>query len=199
MTAMKLPFYRQSLEARLNVTVSESDFSASERYQEMVERNPSAGAIVQFIGRVRDFYQPTEELDTAKSANKNLNPVEVSQLVLTHYSGMTEKVIEDICQEAHDRWDLLDLDVYHRVGALNAGEQIVLVSVASEHRADAFSGCEFLMDALKTRAPFWKKEVRVVAGDTSSNSDSTIDNSTEEVWLEMKAKDQARADRWQQK
>jgi molybdopterin synthase catalytic subunit len=98
--------------------------------------------VATFIGCVRD-------------ANDGAS---VAAMTLEHYPGMTEKALEEICAQAHGRWDLLDTLVVHRVGALVPGDQIVLVVALSAHRGHAFEACEFIMDFLKTRAPFWKKE-----------------------------------------
>ena len=162
------------------VTIQEQDFDSQRSYESMVAAHPNAGAIVQFLGRVRD----THLVEDHPGEQSSQQMTEVTALVLSHYEGMTQQVIGSVCDEAMSRWNLLDIEVYHRVGTLSAGEQIVLVTVASEHRADAFSGCEFVMDALKTEAPFWKKEIR------------NEDGSESDEWLTMKAKDQARADRW---
>jgi molybdopterin synthase catalytic subunit len=101
-------------------------------------------------------------------------------MTLEHYPGMTEKALEAICDEAHTRWRLLDTLVIHRVGRLAPGDRIVLVGVASAHRGDAFAACEFIMDYLKTRAPFWKRE------DTSAGS----------RWVEARDSDDNAAQRW---
>jgi molybdopterin synthase catalytic subunit len=93
---------------------------------------------------------------------------------------MTESALEDICRQAHERWDLIDTLVIHRVGALKPGDRIVLVGVTSAHRGEAFAACEFIMDYLKTRAPFWKKEA-TGAG---------------ERWVEARDSDEAAARRW---
>ncbi|MDH2436552.1 molybdenum cofactor biosynthesis protein MoaE [Pokkaliibacter sp. MBI-7] len=100
------------------------------------------GAIVSFSGLVRDF---------------NERP-EVTALTLEHYPGMTEKVLHQLLLEAQTRWQLQDALVVHRVGRMLPGDTIVFVAVASSHRKDAFAACEYIMDMLKTRAPFWKKE-----------------------------------------
>ncbi len=105
-------------------------------------RSPDAGALASFIGFVRDFS------DRAS----------VSAMTLEHYPGMTEKTLAQLESEARERWNILDVTIIHRVGTLYPGDPIVLVCVTSAHRGDAFQACEFLMDALKTRAPFWKKE-----------------------------------------
>jgi molybdopterin synthase catalytic subunit len=104
--------------------------------------NKAIGAVVNFIGLMRDF----NEGDT------------VSQMSLEHYPGMTEKALDKIVEEACQRWDLMGVRVIHRVGDLDPLDPIVLVAVASAHRGEAFKACEFIIDYLKTRAPFWKKE-----------------------------------------
>jgi len=102
-------------------------------------------------------------------------------MTLEHYPGMTEKAIAAIVEEAKSRWEVLDCTVIHRVGELRPGDQIVLVAVASGHRGDAFAACEFIMDYLKTRAPFWKKE-------------QTPEGAR---WVEARAGDERAAERWQ--
>ena len=105
---------------------------------------------------------------------------EIHGMTLEHYPGMTEKALEDICARAEARWKILDVVVIHRVGSLKPGDRIVLVGVASAHRGDAFEACEFIMDYLKTRAPFWKRE------DTPAGS----------RWVEARDSDDAAAGRW---
>jgi molybdopterin synthase catalytic subunit len=105
--------------------------------------NPAIGGIVSFVGLMRDLNQGER----------------VSAMNLEHYPGMTEKALHDIVDEANRRWDLLGCRVVHRVGELLPTDTIVLVAVASAHRGEAFRACEFIIDYLKTRAPFWKKEV----------------------------------------
>jgi molybdopterin synthase catalytic subunit len=104
----------------------------------------------------------------------------VSGMTLEHYPGMTQKALEGICEEAHGRWDLLDTIVIHRVGPLVPGDRIVFVAASSAHRGDAFAACEFIMDYLKTRAPFWKKE-------------QTPEGPR---WVEARASDDDAAGRW---
>lgn len=104
--------------------------------------NPSIGGIVSFIGLMRDFNAGDR----------------VQSMFLEHYPGMTEKALETIVTEAFARWDLIGCRVVHRVGELHTTDPIVLVAVASAHRGEAFRACEFIIDYLKTRAPFWKKE-----------------------------------------
>jgi molybdopterin synthase catalytic subunit len=105
---------------------------------------------------------------------------DVAELTLEHYPGMTEKALEKIVGEARARWDIYDALVVHRIGTLKPTDQIVLVVVASAHRGEAFQACEFLMDYLKTRAPFWKKE-------------KTPDGAR---WVDARTADDAAADRW---
>lgn len=107
----------------------------------------NSGAIVSFIGLVREFSK--EGLNDGDAVNT---------LTLEHYPGMTEKALQAIENEAKKRWDILDSLIVHRVGTLKSQDQIVLVMVSSAHRGDAFQACEFMMDYLKTQAPFWKKE-----------------------------------------
>ncbi len=104
--------------------------------------SPGIGAVVTFVGQMRDI----NEGDA------------VSTMTLEHYPGMTEKALQAIVDEADERWDLMGIHVVHRVGPLKPLDPIVLVAVASAHRGEAFQACEFVIDYLKTRAPFWKKE-----------------------------------------
>ena len=130
----------------------------------------NAGAIVTFSGLVREFYE---------SASPGKEPA-VKALVLEHYPGMTEKALLEIVQQARSRWDVLAWRVIHRVGELHAGDQIVYVGIASTHRGDAFAAAEFIMDYLKTRAPFWKKQ-RTAA---------------ETQWIESRSVDEQARARW---
>jgi len=122
------------------------------------------GAIASFVGLARDHNDGSG----------------VSAMTLEHYPGMTEKALAALVDEACARWTLLDVTVIHRVGRLLPGDPIVLVAVASSHRGDAFAACEFIMDALKTRAPFWKKE----------------DTPQGERWVDARASDDTAAARW---
>ncbi len=126
--------------------------------------NQSVGAVVSFIGQVRDM-------------NGGDN---IQTLTLEHYPGMTEKALEAIECEAKTRWDIIDSLIIHRVGSLKPQDQIVLVAVSSAHRGEAFKACEFIMDFLKTSAPFWKKEA----------------TNTGERWVEAKLSDDAAGKRW---
>jgi molybdopterin synthase catalytic subunit len=136
----------------MKVSVQREDFDAGAEIR-AVSRNPKVGAVASFVGVVREV-----------------------GMTLEHYPGMTEKALQTIVDEARGRWQVLDCTVIHRHGALEPTDQIVLVVVASSHRGEAFEACEFIMDYLKTRAPFWKKEA---AG-----------------WVEARATDDQAAERW---
>lgn len=126
----------------MTVRVQTEDFDAGEEIARLRRENPRVGAVASFIGLVRDMNDGEA----------------VSEMTLEHYPGMTERALEDIVTQARTRWDILDAVVVHRVGPLRPTDQIVLVAVSSAHRGEAFAACEFIMDYLKTRAPFWKKE-----------------------------------------
>ena len=125
------------------VRVQEQDFDVGEETRKLTSGNTSVGAVASFVGLVR-----SENDGDA-----------VGGMTLEHYPGMTEKALEKIVSEAQSRWRLQDVLVIHRIGKLQPGDQIVLVIVSSGHRGEAFQACEFLMDYLKTQAPFWKKEL----------------------------------------
>jgi molybdopterin synthase catalytic subunit len=152
------------------LSVQNSDFDAAELYRQLRAEATNAGAIVTFSGLVREFYE---------SASPGKEPA-VQALVLEHYPGMTEKALSEIVQQARSRWDVLAWRVIHRVGELHAGDQIVYVGIASTHRGDAFAAAEFIMDYLKTRAPFWKKQ-RTEA---------------ESQWIESRSADEQARARW---
>ncbi len=124
------------------IKVQREDFDSQAVVDSLREGRADIGAVVTFVGLVRDTAQ--SEL--------------ISAMELEHYPGMTEKALRDIVEQAHQRWQLQGASIIHRVGKLKPAEQIVLVAVASPHRGEAFQACEFMMDFLKTRAPFWKKE-----------------------------------------
>ena len=126
--------------ARARVQVE--PFEAGREIAALTEGRRDVGAVATFVGCVRDLNDGAD----------------VSRMTLEHYPGMTERALEEICDQAMGRWNLIDLRVVHRVGPLEPGESIVLVAVSSAHRGEAFAACEFVMDYLKTRAPFWKKE-----------------------------------------
>ena len=149
------------------VRVQTGDFDISREIALLRKDNPGIGAIASFIGVVRDLNEGDR----------------VTGMTLEHYPGMTEKSVEDIITQARARWQVMDALVIHRIGALKPLDQIVLVVVSSAHRGDAFAACEFIMDFLKTRAPFWKKE------QTGSGA----------RWVEARTADDVAAERWQQK
>lgn len=131
----------------MHIKVQTDDFNY-QLVQDYFAQDTSAeiGAIVTFTGLVRDFQNQPDDKD------------KVTALTLEHYPAMTEKVLTEIAQEAQNRWRLNDIIVVHRVGTLFPKDNIVLVATASAHRQDAFDACQFVMDFLKTSAPFWKKE-----------------------------------------
>ncbi len=147
-----------------DVRVQEQDFDVSDLQRELLGDTSEAGAVASFTGLVR---VSNEQRD-------------VAVMELEHYPGMTERSIQKIVDEARQRWQLLGVKVVHRVGRLYPGDQIVYVGVSCGHRGDAFQACEFIMDYLKTRAPFWKKETS--AGD--------------EHWVESRDSDSLAAQRW---
>lgn len=146
------------------VQVQTALFDLGELTRSVHAEDPGVGAVATFVGYVRDINQG--------------NPV--SELFLEHYPGMTERSLQLIVDQAHERWPLQRVSIVHRVGALKVGEPIVFVGVASEHRQAAFDACAFLMDYLKTRAPFWKRE-RTPTG---------------ERWVEERESDRLAQQRW---
>ena len=124
------------------IRVQPADFDIAALHHELLAGRTDVGAIASFIGLVRD-----------------LDGDPLQTMTLEHYPGMTESALQGIASRAQQRWQIADLGIIHRVGALAPSDQIVLVSVLSAHRADAFAACQFIMDYLKTEAPFWKKEV----------------------------------------
>ena len=152
----------------MTVRIQTEDFDVGQEFISIRlaqhDNNKSIGAIVSFVGQVRDINDGSS----------------VNTLTLEHYPEMTEKALSKIEAEANARWDLIETTIIHRVGTLQAQDQIVLVLVASAHRGDAFSACEFIMDYLKTSAPFWKKEA----------------TSQGEYWVEAKSSDDIAKERW---
>jgi molybdopterin synthase catalytic subunit len=140
----------------MKISVQADDFDAGFEIKN-ISKNSKIGAVASFIGLVRDV-----------------------AMTLEHYPGMTERAIAKIVDEAKARWQVMDYSVIHRYGALQPNDQIVLVAVSSGHRGDAFAACEFIMDYLKTQAPFWKKE-------------QTADGAR---WVEAKVEDDKAAERW---
>jgi molybdopterin synthase catalytic subunit len=126
----------------MTVRVQEADFDLGAELLALRAADARVGALASFLGLVRDMNDGAS----------------VAEMTLEHYPGMTEKALEEIVAEAKGRWDIYDALVIHRVGPLKPCDQIVLVAVTSAHRGEAFAACEFIMDYLKTRAPFWKRE-----------------------------------------
>lgn len=149
----------------MTVVVHSKTLDESALLQALRHSQPQAGAIVSFLGQVR-----------AQSEGES-----VQGLTLEHYPGMTEKSLALLEQQARERWELLAVEIHHRVGSMSVGDAIVFVGVASPHRAQAFAACAYLMDQLKTTAPFWKKETTVQGA----------------RWVAAKISDQQASLRWQ--
>jgi molybdopterin synthase catalytic subunit len=141
----------------MKVSVQREDFDLGVEVKAL-SKDPKVGAVASFVGVVREV-----------------------PMTLEHYAGMTEREIGKIVEEARSRWQVMDCTVIHRFGELKPSDQIVLVAVASAHRGDAFAACEFIMDYLKTRAPFWKKEQRASGAQ----------------WVEARSSDDQAAERWE--
>ena len=166
MRAMRwLCFLRSLADNVMSVRVQTEDFDVSQEMLALRQKNPKVGAVASFVGVVRDLNDGDE----------------VSALTLEHYPGMTERSLEEIVSEAKSRWNIYDALIIHRVGTLLPLDQIVLVLVTSAHRGESFKACEFLMDYLKTRAPFWKKE----------------QSSSGERWIDARTSDSVAAMRWE--
>ena len=131
----------------MTVIVQESDFLLQQVIEEL-RKNPNTGAVVSFIGYVRNF------TNTSKAAEEDKE----SFMEIEHYTGMTEKSLMAIENQTRQKWKVSDIRIIHRYGKLEINDQIVLVAVSSEHRTEAFRACEYIIDYLKTDAPFWKKE-----------------------------------------
>lgn len=148
----------------MKIVVQTEVFDLGTEVNAMSQGRTDIGAIASFIGLARDMNEGSD----------------VQAMTLEHYPGMTEKALATLIEDANARWSLLDVTVIHRVGRLLPGDPIVLVAVASSHRGEAFAACEFIMDALKTRAPFWKKE----------------ETAEGERWVDARSSDDAAAARW---
>jgi molybdopterin synthase catalytic subunit len=127
----------------MSISVQEADFDVGAEIAALTVGDARVGAVASFVGLVRDVNDGSG----------------VSEMTLEHYPGMTEKALQEIVVEAQSRWDIYTVRVIHRVGRLLPTDRIVFVAVSSAHRGEAFAACEFIMDYLKTRAPFWKREV----------------------------------------
>ncbi|MFN3164540.1 MAG: molybdopterin synthase catalytic subunit MoaE [Pseudohongiellaceae bacterium] len=152
------------------ISVQTEDFDVAAEYQQLRQRAGDAGAVVTFTGLVRELY----ESDSGAA---------IETLTLEHYPGMTEKSLQRIVDQADARWSLLATRIIHRVGTLHPGDQIVLVATASRHREDAFAAAAYLMDYLKSEAPFWKKQA------SSSGSH----------WVQARASDDLAKQRWDER
>ena len=148
----------------IKIAVQTEAFDLGAEVNAMSLGRTDIGAIASFVGLARDSNEGSG----------------VQAMTLEHYPGMTEKALAKLVEEAKARWALLDVTVIHRVGRLLPGDPIVLVAVASSHRGEAFAACEFIMDYLKTRAPFWKKE----------------ETPQGERWVDARASDDTAAARW---
>ena len=148
-----------------SIAVQQADFDVAHEYAELRNDNRSDGAVVFFTGLVREMNQGSQ----------------VSGLTLEHYPGMTDKALQQIVADACSRWPVNRVRLIHRVGTLAISDQIVFVGVSSSHREAAFDACYYIMDYLKNRAPFWKKEV----------------TSQGERWVEALDKDKQALDKWQ--
>lgn len=146
------------------IRVQENDFDISAELAALRKGDPRVGAVVSFLGTVRDLNDGSQ----------------IQEMSLEHYPGMTEKALEEIVAQAKSRWDIYQALVIHRVGPLLPEDQIVLVAVTSAHRGEAFAACEFIMDYLKTAAPFWKKEQTPEGG----------------RWVDARVTDEAAMARW---
>ena len=147
------------------IRVQENDFDLSAEIAALRKGDPRVGAVVSFLGTVRDLNEGSQ----------------VKEMTLEYYPGMTEKALEEIVSQAKARWDIYQALVVHRVGPLRPEDQIVLVAVTSAHRGEAFAACEFIMDYLKTAAPFWKKEETPEGG----------------RWVDARISDDAAMARWE--
>lgn len=161
------------------ISIQTEDFSLDEEYRRLRKLAGDAGAIVTFTGLVRELYDSSSVTGEQQNAGQE---DKVNTLYLEHYPGMTEKSLQQISDQAAEKWPLLASRIIHRVGELTAREQIVFVGTASAHRQDAFESAQFMMDYLKSNAPFWKKQ--------SSAAGS--------AWIESRQSDTDALDRWQE-
>lgn len=165
----------QALPFVASVSVQEADFDVGSEIGALSEGRRDVGAIASFVGLVRDLNDGSG----------------VSAMTLEHYPGMTEKALEEIVEQARQRWSLQGVRVIHRFGRLEPANRIVFVGVASPHRGEAFAACEFIMDYLKTRAPFWKCEETPEGARWVDARES--DDSAAARWESLGAEDERRA------
>ena len=168
----------------MSVSVREADFDAGAEIAALSAGRDDVGAVASFVGLVRADKQEEVGADSLCVPGNPLRgqvTAPVQAMTLEHYPGMTEKALQAIVAEARGRWDIFGVRVIHRVGRLVPGDRIVFVAVASAHRGEAFAACEFIMDYLKTRAPFWKKEETSAGG----------------RWVDARESDDHAAGRWE--
>lgn len=151
---------------RSQITVDAADFDSKALSARLTQQNDDIGALATFVGLVR----------------RGQGETHIDAMLLEHYPGMTEKSLQKISVQAFERWPISGVEIYHRIGRLLPGEQIVFVGVTSRHRQAAFDACAFIMDYLKTEAPFWKKELKDGIG----------------VWVDARESDQHARERWTQ-
>ena len=151
----------------MTICIQKDLFNIEKIISNLRKNKPTIGAVVSFIGYVRDY-------------NKDINTKKLKQMELEHYPGMTEKALVEIELNAKTRWILEDIFIIHRIGTLLPGDPIVAVVVASQHRKNAFEACEFIIDFLKTDAPFWKKEI----------------SDQDEVWVQNRVEDNRKKSSW---
>lgn len=148
----------------MSISIQQNDFDLASELAALRSSSSKIGALVSFVGLVRDFSEDAR----------------IENIFLEHYPGMTEKALDKIIHEATVRWNLLGTCVIHRIGLLHSNDQIVLVATAAQHRGEAFAACEFIIDFLKTAAPFWKREQTGHGGQ----------------WLETRDSDMRRMEHW---
>ena len=151
----------------MTICIQKDLFDIEKIISNLRKNKPTIGAVVSFIGYVRDY-------------NKDINTNKLKQMELEHYPGMTEKALVEIELNAKTRWILEDIFIIHRIGTLLPGDPIVAVVVASQHRKNAFEACEFIIDFLKTDAPFWKKEI----------------SDQDELWVQNRVEDNRKKASW---
>lgn len=149
----------------MKISVQTEDFDVSSELRRMQSGRRDIGAVCSFVGLVRDMNQGDS----------------IATLELEHYPAMTEKALQEIADQAAARWPVQDVCIIHRVGVMHPAEQIVLVMVAAKHRGESFAACEFMMDFLKSRAPFWKKEQTAEGG----------------RWVDARESDELALEKWQ--
>jgi molybdopterin synthase catalytic subunit len=145
----------------MSISIQTADFDLAAELAALRTASAQAGALVSFVGLVRDFSDDEK----------------IENITLEYYPGMTERALENIITDASRRWQLLGVRVIHRVGTLHPNDQIVLVATVSARRADAFAACEFIIDCLKTAAPFWKREQTTLGAKWVDTKDSDVQRS----------------------